>query len=614
MEDKFFDSDMFGGDSPDNEDISFSSMLSAINGDEANDDTDRGSDSEAPEPEVGEIENAPTDETAQTAENDSDGYTDEPSGADNGYPDNAAAEQSGELTEDSDAGVYVNNIADEPQNDNYISDDASDAYADDAEPTDRTYESQADGQFPDESAEAAYNSDDNDENSDDNDEAAYSYESDTEAEYIPEDDTAGSELDIPYSESDAPAADDPSDSRVSAELTEDSIVPAEPASPKAVPLSALHRDAELSTGHGRRSKSKRGGRTTEPKKKLTPGCVIRRVLASVLAAVIIAVYLVLTVIFVLVKGPSPSAKRLFVLSVKETSAAGFLANIFLPSDEVDAILAAQEQSASGNGETTDSSLINISKKPETDGSQDTTSGDVPANAEPEDPGDGIEIIEVKKESFNGVIMKVSDPKRVFLGIPDSYGETSVGLTLRQMAAKYGAIGGINAGGFYDPNGSGTGGIPDGLVINDGELIWGNANTAYNVIGFDGDGILHVGNMTGSTALSLGIKYACCFGPTLVVNGKPCNARGSLGGGMNPRTAIGQTADGSVLFVVINGRSLGSLGATYDDLTDLLIEYGAVNGSNLDGGSSSLLLYNGEFLNVSASVIGERELPTSFLVK
>ncbi len=84
--------------------------------------------------------------------------------------------------------------------------------------------------------------------------------------------------------------------------------------------------------------------------------------------------------------------------------------------------------------------------------------------------------------------------------------------------------------------------------------------------------------------------------------------------MNPRTAIGQTADGSVLFVVINGRSLGSLGATYDDLTDLLIEYCAVNGSNLDGGSSSLLLYNGEFLNVSASVIGERELPTSFLVK
>ena len=121
-------------------------------------------------------------------------------------------------------------------------------------------------------------------------------------------------------------------------------------------------------------------------------------------------------------------------------------------------------------------------------------------------------------------------------------------------------------------------------------------------------------MTGSTALSLGIKYACCFGPTLVVNGKPCNVRGSLGGVMNPRTAIGQTADGSVLFVVINGRSLGSLGATYDDLTDLLIEYGAVNGSNLDGGSSSLMLYNGEFLNVSASVIGERELPTSFLVK
>ena len=397
-----------------------------------------------------------------------------------------------------------------------------------------------------------------------------------------------------------------------ATVTDDTA--ADSAAPRIVPLSALNEDAERLASGGRRSKNKNSRRASakECKKKLTAGCVVRRILASLLAAVIIAVYLVLTVIFVLVKGPSPSAKRLFVLSVKETSAAGFLADIFLPSDEVEAILAAQEQSASGNGETTDATLINIDKNTG-DGDQDQKT-DIPASAEPEEPGDGIEIIEVKKESFNGVIMKIDDPKRVFLGIPDAYGETAVGLTLRQMAAKYGAIGGINAGGFYDPNGSGRGGIPDGLVINDGKLIWGSATTAYNVIGFDGDGILHVGSMTGNTALSLGIKYACCFGPTLVVNGVACNSRGSLGGGMNPRTAIGQTSDGSVLFVVINGRSLGSLGATYDDLTDLLIEYGAVNGANLDGGSSSLLLYNGEFLNVSASVIGERELPTSFLVK
>ena len=187
MEDNFFDSDMFGGDSPDNEDISFSPMLSAINGGEANDDTDRRSDSEAPESEGSRIENAATDDSVSTAENSSAGYADEPNNTDNEYPDNAAAEQSDELSEYPEAGIDANNTADDLYVDNNISDDASDAYADDAEPT------------------------------------------------------------------------------------EGSIAPAEPASPKAVPLSALHRDAELSTGHGRRSKSKRGRRTAEPKKKAHPG-------------------------------------------------------------------------------------------------------------------------------------------------------------------------------------------------------------------------------------------------------------------------------------------------------------------------------------------------------
>ena len=180
-----------------------------------------------------------------------------------------------------------------------------------------------------------------------------------------------------------------------------------------------------------------------------------------------------------------------------------------------------------------------------------------------------------------------------------------------MIAKFGAVGGINGGGFYDPNGSGTGGIPDGLVISGGELLWGESGSTYNVIGFDENGILHVGSMTAQAALDANIKYACSFGPTLIVNGIPC---GSRGGGMNPRTAIGQCADGTVLMAAINGRSLVSLGATYDDVTQLMLEYGAVNAANLDGGSSSLMIYNGNILNQPASMIGERDLPTAFLIK
>ena len=87
-----------------------------------------------------------------------------------------------------------------------------------------------------------------------------------------------------------------------------------------------------------------------------------------------------------------------------------------------------------------------------------------------------------------------------------------------------------------------------------------------------------------------------------------------GGGLNPRTVLGQRADGAVLMLVIDGRQPHSLGATYKDCIDVMLEYGAVNAGNLDGGSSTILLYDGEVRNVCASLYGPRNLPTAFIVK
>lgn len=334
-----------------------------------------------------------------------------------------------------------------------------------------------------------------------------------------------------------------------------------------------------------------------------------RFFAVFLTVLLLLVLAALSAIFVLVRGPSPIARRYFVLTVKETSAVGFLADIFLTESEVSEIMEAQiYASDKSNQQTTNSSLINIPTK------GDTSSGSDDDEIESPDPMREIEIIEIRENVFNGVLMIIDDPSRIFLGKPDEYGYDCSGISLRSMIARSGAIGGINGGGFYDPSGSGNGGIPDGIVIDDGKIVWGELNVVYNLIGFDKSGVLHVGNMTGRDALDADIMYACSFGPTLIVNGIPCNNMGDLGGGLNPRTAIGQRDDGAVLFLVINGRSIGSLGATYDDLIDVLLSYGAVNASNLDGGSSSLMMLNGEFLNESASVIGERTISTAFLIR
>jgi len=126
----------------------------------------------------------------------------------------------------------------------------------------------------------------------------------------------------------------------------------------------------------------------------------------------------------------------------------------------------------------------------------------------------------------------------------------------------------------------------------------------------------VGNFSGETALDRKIVTAVSFapGPLLVVNGKAMNENGKLGGGLNPRTAIGQRSDGAILLLVVDGRQTHSLGATYDDLVDIMLSFGAVNAANLDGGSSTRMHYNGERINQCASMIGQRGLPNAILIR
>ena len=354
--------------------------------------------------------------------------------------------------------------------------------------------------------------------------------------------------------------------------------------------------------------------------------IVGRILVCVATAVLLLLLFAYGTMWILVKGPSPTAKKLFVLSVRETSAGGFLADIYLSKSEIDAILSPSVDGDLSQDEQ-DLSMIVVPPKEEVPPAAETTPPDTSNSpvTEPtpetentssvlDDTDTGIEILDIKGSTYNGKLMIIADPARVFVGVPDSYGADSYGLTVAKMIEKYDCIAGTNAGGFYDPNGQGTGGIPDGIVIYEGELLWGDLSATYNLAGLDGNGILHVGNMTAQRALDLGIQYAASYGPALVINGKSAGGKYGLGGGLNPRTAIGQRADGAILLLVVNGRSVESLGATLDDLASIMLSYGAVNATNLDGGSSSLMIVDGEYLTTSAYLFGERVVATAILVK
>ena len=310
----------------------------------------------------------------------------------------------------------------------------------------------------------------------------------------------------------------------------------------------------------------------------------------------------LGVIWVLEKGPSPTVTEKFCRSMRETSAIRWIPNIFLSEEEVAAFKS--ESTESDETETVNTSLIHIA----------------PAQTETEtESDDGVELISITHGTAKGKLLIVRDPSRIILGVSSAEFDAKIpGMQLTALVEKYGGVAGTNAGGFNDENGRGNGGVPQGLVISGGALLHtGKDNETYNVVGFDADHILHVGTMTAEEALAQGITDAVSFrthdglASSLIINGEVQSK--NLGGGVNPRTAVGQCADGSVLLLVLDGRSINTLGATMQDVADIMLEYGAVNAGNLDGGSSSVMVYGGEIVNNCASVTGPRSIPTAFVV-
>ena len=346
----------------------------------------------------------------------------------------------------------------------------------------------------------------------------------------------------------------------------------------------------------------------EKKKKGKAKTIIQRTLVFLGVTIVLILGGLIAVIKICIDGPSWVAGDLLVLSLRETSAAGFVADIFCTDEEIKEI---EERNKVEQADViTDTSIVQISQN---NGSTGNENGESPDIKTEEEFTDGIRIEDVTGNTFKGKMMIIKDPSRVYVGSLEKYGNDVKGKTLIEFAGEQKAIAGTNAGGFNDPGGNGLGGIPDGIVISGGELKWGSLERTYEVIGFNNDNILVVGEMTGKQAVDMGIRDAVSFGPILIVNGSPVAVSGT-GGGLNPRTAIGQRADGAVLILVIDGRQASSIGASMNDITNVMLQYNAVNAANLDGGSSSLLYYNGDILNVSSSLVGMRGLPTVILVK
>lgn len=324
-----------------------------------------------------------------------------------------------------------------------------------------------------------------------------------------------------------------------------------------------------------------------------------------LAVIIITLFLT---IFLICHGPSASARNLFVTTILETGQLKFLASVFLSDSEISEIVS--QNSLSTMQEEVDTGLITVDE-----------------NTEKE----LIEIHKVSGNNFEGTMMIVNDPSKISLAT--TYPWSEYGKELDKLVAENNAIAGINGGLYYsDAN---KGGRPLGVTVSNGEIqdMSLGAN-GLHLIGFDEDNILRIidiSNMNRNEIKELitteKIRDAVSFQEEasdsnnhfvkLIINGEKRELNG-MGSGANPRTAIGQREDGSVLLLVTDGRGKnGHLGATAADLIEIMSEYGAINAANIDGGSSSTMYYNGKYLMDSVTFYYSNSswrLPTAFIVK
>lgn len=330
------------------------------------------------------------------------------------------------------------------------------------------------------------------------------------------------------------------------------------------------------------------GASPQPKKKGSGllGRIVRRFFLLLFTVILLSLAALVLVMNLIFKGPSPAAQEVLTMSLIEASATKWIPALFIGEERVAEITSAGSGS-SLTDDVTDTSQVIIQK----DSAISTSSN------EWDNYPDGIRIESYAGDTYNAHIMIVRDPSQVYMGISTESFSTSIpGKRLNAVMEEENVLAGVNAGAFNDDGtaSSTVGSCPLGLVMSGGKCVWtsGKQPGLEGFAGFTNDDVLVVSttNLTKAQAEEMDIRDGCCFGPVLIMNGEVNMEAYNMNSGFNPRTAIGQRADGAVIFVCVDGRQAGSIGGTYADVIDIMVEYGAVNACNMDGGSSSIMYY------------------------
>ncbi len=315
----------------------------------------------------------------------------------------------------------------------------------------------------------------------------------------------------------------------------------------------------------------------------------------------------------LLYGPYPNFRNWLITTAMTTMSHKYLATWFYDDETINQVM--QDNYVKESDEATDLNAISFV---DYSNSKVMYKNKYEKEILTHEEGASYKLINIDGDGMRGYLIAIYDPSKVKVATASNM--NSSGEMLTKIAEKNNALVAINASGFYDPGYVGNGGKPHGAVIQNGKLVSNlpRSNVGGGIIGFTNDNKLIMGKMTAEEALNKGVRDAVEFGPFLIVNGEPSFIKGNGGWGTAPRTAIGQRQDGIVLFLVMDGRDYvhGIDGVGMVELTEIMMNYGAYNAANLDGGTSCGLVIDGKLTNQPVNGSGKkttRAIPNAWIV-
>lgn len=315
----------------------------------------------------------------------------------------------------------------------------------------------------------------------------------------------------------------------------------------------------------------------------------------------VMVFIIITSPFIVFYGPYGTLKKMVVGTAMSSYTHQYIAKMFLPDTKIEDILRGK------------ASIPTVAKPVE---SSEQNLRDVNVSGKRDDT---IKMYKISGKRSQGYMLVINDSKRVRVGYTNKLGVE--GERTSDMAKDNNAVAAINGGAFNDRSDdgtlwAGTGAFPGGFLIVDGKLVYPEKfnldERLPDCLGITNDGKLIVGSNSINDLKKKNVKDALVFGPTLIMNGKLLNIYDDQG--ITARTAIGQRQNGEVLLLVMDGRQAKSAGASLLEIQKIMMDQGAYNAINLDGGSSTTMYYDGEVVNNPCNALGERTVATCIYVK